>query len=195
MKKTYVAIPSCRDWKPQFGKSLCGLINSTSDIFLNVLQGTSVLPRARQLAIQDAINGGFSHILMLDDDMAFPADLLVKMLEHEKDIVGINYCRKNPAGATPMACGLDGVVITSKDKSGLEEVGWIGFGAVLINLQIMKDIPLPWFEVRWMEEKQDFLGEDFYFCMKLRGMGAKIYIDHDISNKCAHIGDFPFKER
>lgn len=199
MHKVYIAVCSCRDWKTRFGASLCGLIdcchrNGKIDPFLNILQGASVLPRARQLAIQEAAKGDYSHILMLDDDMLFPRDLLEGLLERNLPIVGINYARKNPGAATPMACDLEGKVLSSKGKAGVEEVGWLGFGAILINLDAIKTIEKPWFEMRWMEQTQDFMGEDYYFCMKARNHGVKLYIDHDASARCAHIGDYPFQE-
>lgn len=152
------------------------------------------MPRARQLAIQEAIKGGFSHILMLDDDMQFSPDLLSNFLKHQVPIVALNYARKNPQNPSAMACDMEGTPLSSKGKTGLEEVGWIGFGGILIELSCLKGIELPWFEMRWMTETNDFMGEDYYFCMKARTQGVKIYIDHDESNKCAHIGDFPYRE-
>lgn len=197
--RVYIAVCSCRDWKPQFGASLCSLIHNASrasglEIFLNTLQGTSVLPRARQLAIEDAINGGFTHILMIDDDMKFPPDLLADLIKHNVPMVGINYARKSHTNPTTLTCDLEGKNVSSKGKSGIEEVGWLGFGAVLIELSAIKDIPKPWFEMRWLPERADFMGEDFYFSMKARTSGVKLYVDHDVSNKCAHIGDFPYRE-
>ncbi len=192
--KTYIAICSCRDWKPQFGKSLCALVQRCPEVFLNVLQGTSVLPRARQLAIEDAINGGFSHFLMIDDDMKFDQNLLLDLLSRNLPVVGVNYVRKDPANPSPMSCGLDGAVVSSKGKTGVEEIGWIGFGAILIRLEDIKNIARPLFEMRWLDERQDFMGEDYYFSMKARTAGIPIYVDHDASNKCSHIGDFNFRE-
>ncbi len=197
--RVYIAVCSSRDWKPRFGGSLCGLIDACHkggkiETFLNILQGASVLPRARQLAIQEAMKGDYSHILMLDDDMMFPSDLLASFLSHDVSIVGINYARKNPQTPTPMTCDLDGKIVPSKGKTGVEEIGWLGFGAILINLDAIKPIELPWFEMRWMNETNDFMGEDYYFCMKARTHGVKLYVDHDVSAKCAHIGDYPYIE-
>jgi GT2 family glycosyltransferase len=202
--KVYIAIPSARDWKVQFGTSICGLVHKTAahgiegveleGFNMNVMQGASVLPRARQLAIDHAIKEDYSHILFLDDDMRFPADLLDDLFRHDSDIVGINYIKKVPGTSEPQTCGLDGKFLSSKGKTGGEEVAWIGFGAVLINLDAVKNITAPQFEMRWMEERKDFIGEDFYFCGKVRRHGLKIYVDHDASNKAAHIGDFPYRE-
>lgn len=197
MNRVYISVCSCRDWKPQFGASFGRMMyeagRNGTEIFFNPLQGTSVLPRARQLVMQDAINGGFTHILQLDDDEKFAPNLLTSLLSREVPIVGLNYARKDGSGAM-MACGLDGNPISSKGKTGAEEVGWLPFGGILIELDAIKGMEKPWFEVRWLDERQDFMGEDYYFSMKARTHGLKLYVDHDASNKCRHIGDFDYAE-
>lgn len=197
--KVYIAVCSGRDWKAAFGASLGGMLLTVSKIpglqaaYLNVLQASGQ-SRARQMAAKDAIRGGFTHILYLDDDMYFPPHLLAKMLERNLEAVAINYARKEPGNRNAIAFGLDGQGIFSKDKKGVEEVWGFGFGAVLIELKPLKEMPFPWFEHRWLEDKEEYMGEDMYFCMKARAHGIKIYIDHDLSNQCAHIGDYPYKE-
>lgn len=190
-----VAIPSCRDWKPSFGSSLIGLVHYSRHIEFDVyiMQGASVLPKARQNAVRKAIEQGYSHILFLDDDMSFPSDLMEKFLSHNLPVVAANYTRKT-RNATTQTCGIDGQVVKSFGKTGVEEAGWVGFGAVLIRLEDIKDIENPLFETRWMPERNDFVGEDYYFCGKVRTHGIKIYIDHDVSNKTSHIGDYAYRE-
>lgn len=195
--KVYMTVCSCRDWKPQFGASLgrmmyaCG--KAGMEVFFNPLQGTSVLPRARQLAMQDAINGGFTHFFSADDDMKFWPDLLLQLVARRLPVVGINYARKDGSGEM-MACGLDGRPIQSFDRRGIEEAGWLPFGGILIDLAEMKGMELPWFETRWLPEQKDFMGEDYYFSMKARTHGMKLYVDHDASNKSTHVGDFEYNE-
>lgn len=195
--KVYIAVCSCRDWKPQFGASLARLMYETGraglDIFLNPIQGTSVLPRARQLIMQDAINGGFTHFLSLDDDMKFAPNALAQLLSRDVPLIALNYARKDGSGGT-MACDLEGKPMSSKGKTGIEEAGWLPFGGILIKLDAIKDIALPWFEVRWLEERNDFMGEDYYFCMKARSAGLQLYVDHNASNRCRHVGDHEYGE-
>ncbi len=193
--RVYLAIPSCRDWKPQFGSSLCGLVHKmTKDgvhFIINAMMGTSVLPKARQLAMEHAIEQGFTHILFLDDDMAFDGDLFDRLSSPGLPIVASNYCNKNPV-SSPQSHGLDGKPLSSMGKSGVEETGWVGFGAILIDLSIMSNVPKPWFETRWVEERNAFIGEDYFFCSQVRNAGHKIHINHDV--KCAHVGDFSYRE-
>jgi len=195
--RIYIAVPSCRDWKPHFGASLCALVREMTeenvDFNLNVMIGASVLPRARQAAIEHALKTDYTHVLFLDDDMQFDGDLFAKLHASNVDVVAANYTNKNPLSTTPQTHGLNGELVSSVGKEGLEEVGWIGFGAVLINLSIFKDIPKPWFEMKWLEDRQSFIGEDYFFCAQVREHGVKIFINHDV--KCGHVGDFIYKER
>lgn len=188
--KTYIAIPSCRDWKPHFGASLCGLVRKMTkdgvDFDMNAMMQTSVLPKARQMAIDHAIELGFTHVLFLDDDMSFPPSLYESLSSHNLQVVGANYSNKSATPA-PQTHGLDGLPVNVSE--GVSEVGWIGFGAVLIELASVKDIQRPLFETRWMEERGSFIGEDYYFCGKVRAHGVKIYVDNGISQKIGHVGD------
>jgi len=47
--------------------------------------------------------------------------------------------------------------------------------------------------LRWLEDRQDFIGEDFYFCGKVRAHGMQIFCDHDASNMLGHIGDKAYR--
>lgn len=197
-KKVYIAICSGRDWKAPFGASVCRMVHQSAmtpdlDIFVNVLQGNGI-SRARQMAIADAKAGGFTHILFLDDDMKFPPSLLIDLLAHNLPIMSINYARKEIGSKLGLTHGIDGAPVFSRDKTGIEEVGWVGFGGILIQLDKLDGLEDPFFEQRWLPERKDFLTEDSYFCMKVRTHGLTIHIDHDLSNKCAHIGDFAYRE-
>lgn len=202
--KLVVNVPCVRDWKAAFGASLCGLVHRVSSegvngkkldgFALNIMQGTSVLPRARQLAIDSAIKAGATHLLCLDDDMQFPSDILDDLVKHDVDIVAANYTTKNPSGPQPQTHDLEGKPLSSLGKSGLEEVAWVGFGVILMKIDAVKDIPAPLFEVRFLQEKNDFVGEDYYFCGKVRAYDVKIHVDHDVSNKISHVGDFGYRE-
>lgn len=200
--RLFIAIPSCRDWKFAFGSSFAGLIHRLAlsqlngqlkDFQLYTMTGVSILSRAREIAIRKARDQGFTHILMLDDDMTFPSDIVEKLLAHDLSFVAANYCRKVPGEPKSISFDMNGGSVDSKGKTGIEEVSFVGAGINLINLEAIKDIPSPLFEVRWDENRQDYWGEDMYFCGKLRGHGVKIFIDHDISQKVGHIGDYEYK--
>lgn len=198
--KLAIAIPSARDWKAAFGSSILGLVRHVSmkgisglnlkSFDMNIMQGASVLPRARQLAVNWAKSAGSTHLLFIDDDMMFPADILDTLMSKDVDIISCNYVSK--AERSPVVHGMDGHAISSAGKSGIEEIAWAGLGFTLIKLESVKNIPAPLFEIRWMDEREDYLGEDFYFCAKARSHGVKIYCDHVASQTISHIGDYPY---
>lgn len=192
--KLALVILCCRDWKASFGASMIGLTRRLTlqniQFEVNIMQGASVLPRARQLAIKWAQDIGATHLLCIDDDMQFHADVPERLLAHDLDIVACNYVSKATRDA--LVHGLDGKLLSSSGRTGLEEVGWAGFGMILIKVAALQNIPLPFFETTWLREKQDFIGEDFYFCRKMREHGVKIHVDHDASQLVSHIGDIAF---
>lgn len=194
--KLAVTVPCCRDWKVAFGSSMIGLVRTLekSGIVydMNIMQGASVLPRARQLSVEWAKKIEATHLLCIDDDMNFTPAAVMSLLSRDLDIVACNYVGKGTG--KPLTHGIDGEMLSSMDALGVQEVGWIGFGMILIKLDAIKDIPAPLFETRWMEDRKDFIGEDFYFCMKARGAGLKIHIDHDASQNIGHIGDKIYTE-
>ena len=49
---------------------------------------------ARNDACQEAIDGGYTHILFIDSDMKLPEMALSKLIAHDLDIVGGLYCQK-----------------------------------------------------------------------------------------------------
>lgn len=192
--KLAISVPSARDWKPRFGSSMLGLVRHLTkngvDIDVNIMQGASILPRARQMAIGWARSIHATHLLCLDDDMQFPADIADRLLAHGVDIVACNYVSKVTQRA--LIHGLDGQLLTSEGVSGLQEVGWVGFGVILIRMACLDPVAPPFFEQIWNPDRQDFIGEDFYFCKRVREYGVKIYCDHDASQFVGHIGDQAF---
>src|SRR6185295_11500380 len=86
-----------------------------------------------------------------------------------------------------------GIPVFSRGKTGLEKVWRVGSGILLIDLALVRDIPKPWFEVRWSDKHNQFVGEDWYFLKKLEEAGhGDFYVDHDLSNSVEHVGDFSY---
>lgn len=199
--KLLIATPSGRDYKFQFATSLLNLMNyingrgvngKPAHLIMHLLSNASLLPDARQKSIQAAIDQECDYILMVDDDMQFPPDVVDRLQAHGVDVCAANYIAKG-VGGKPTAMNDDGKIY-SKDKSGIEEVGWIGLGLCLMRIAAIKDIPPPWFEVVWLPETKSYLGEDYFYCETLRRHNVKIHIDHDVSHDIGHIGDYAYRE-
>jgi hypothetical protein len=177
--------------------------DSKAEIGLYAVTGTYI-HRARQELLEQALDDSVDYVLWIDSDMRFPADALLWLLEHEEDVVGINYAqRAMPTDfvaikRVPMERGEVGEKLITNDKSeGLEAVDAMGFGLCLMRAAPLRaKLPNPgrtpwfWYEQRW---PGDHVGEDVWFYRLLREeCGLTCYVDHDLSKVCGHIGSFTF---
>lgn len=193
-----ICVISNRDHVPDFTRCLAHLVAYLSakpifdNIDLKIAKNCSLLSVARQGMIDECMAEKHSHMLMLDDDMVFPPDLAHRLAAHKKRCIGVNSLRKNPDALHYTARGLDGKWVESKGKTGICEVAAVGLALFMLDLDVMRKIPKPHFEVRWNDEKQIYSGEDMYFCRKIVGASEKIFIDHDLSNQCGHVGSLVY---
>jgi hypothetical protein len=198
MASLAICVISNRDHVPDFTRCLAHMsahlaIKPIFDrVDLKVAKNCSLLSVARQEMLDECMSEKFSHMLMLDDDMVFPPDLAHQLYGKGKRCIGVNSLRKNPDELHYTARGLDGEWVASKGRRGLQQVETVGMALFLLDLDAMRNIPKPHFEVRWNDEKQVYTGEDMYFCRKLTGAGEKIFIDHDLSNQCGHVGSLVY---
>lgn len=159
----------------------------------------SLLPQARQECQDEAIADGCTHQLWIDDDIEMPGDCVLRMLHAmkqnpEMDIIAANYTRKQDT-LQYTAEGLDGKMVESYGKIGLEEVAKVGMGLMLVNLDKVRGTYAPHFEMMWDADHRAYQGEDRYFTKKLREAGMRIFVDHGISNYTQHWGDIGFGPR
>lgn len=199
----YIAIPTCRDWKAGFATSMLALVSKlTTDYHQGLISGlhvnnqvSSLLPWGRQLMLDDAMStDNFTHILWIDDDTKFSTKAFDSLLSRNLPFVAANMCRKE-VGGSGIACGADGIGIDSAGRKGVEEVQRAGLGMVLMEIEMLRKLKKPHFEILWLEDRQCYLGEDDYLCGLIREAGYKIYIDHEASRRSGHIGDYEYKFR
>lgn len=164
---------------------------------IHMVTGTYI-HTARQDLANALVEQGVTHVLWLDSDMRFPRDALVRLLRHNVEMVGINYAKRGvPSGFVAIKkVGIPGEPLRTTDEStGLEEVEALGFGCVLMKASALQGLPdpneVPWFQNVHMGDGQ-WMGEDVHFCKLIREAGHKIYVDHDLSKECAHIGQFEY---
>lgn len=196
-----VAIPSNRDHSPHFVGCLVGLVQYVAEngiaprpdsrVRVRIKTNCSNIATARCDMVQEAVDGGHSHVLFLDDDMIFPADLLDSMCKYDAPVVAANCCQKR-LPLTFTAIGLNGKRVDSRDRTGYEQVLRVGTGVMLIDLKAIADLPKPLFNFEWNPDSQKLIGEDYYFCRLLARAGVPIIIDHDASQHIGHIGAYSY---
>lgn len=157
---------------------------------------SSNLPEGRTMLVSRATALDATHILWLDTDMKFPADIIPALLNHNLPVVAVNYPTKEIEARPTAYADNDkyvGPVWTTEKTTGLAEVAHCGMGAMLTDIRVFDALDLPYFSFE--PAPPDFIHhvtEDVYFCRKLRKAGFSIFIDHDVSKKCAHVGSFEY---
>jgi hypothetical protein len=149
------------------------------------LRGHSLVYDAREGAAKYLLSKpDIDAVLFLDSDMMPPADMLVKLVEHDKPIVSALAFKRVP---NYEPCIFKKVSDTEAEiyhdyPKGLIEVEACGMACCLIKREVFENIPGPWF----MPGK---LGEDLSFCRRVK---HPIYCDTELI--CGHIGTYEVKE-
>jgi hypothetical protein len=158
------------------------------------VQVGSVIHANREVLVDRALEWGATHVLFIDDDMAFNPKAVEIMLGRKQAFVACNYPRRvMPIKFTACALDMKTPMVTSEAQEGLEEAGYTGFGLSLIEADVIRAIPKPRFLPRWLEDLQSYTTEDWPFCEKVRAAGYKVLVDHDASKYVGHIGEYLFE--
>lgn len=188
-----LATPSSRDPKWGYVISLLGLRrNDGTDIGFYFSMSSSLNENRRDI-VKYAQKHRYDRILWLDDDMIFPGETLTALVAHGVPIVGCNCTTRKPPVVTTAIKNNER--IPSIGRSGLEDVDGVGFAVMLTDITVFSALPEPWFATPFDRDAKDergYLTEDLYFCQLARRGGFKIMVDHDLSQKIAHIGEWEF---
>ncbi len=143
----------------------------------------------RNIIIQQALDNDCSHILFLDDDMAFTANSLKKLLSHDKDVITGLYLQR----AAPFRPYLFDLV----DEQGralysyldgteerLVKTANAAFGFCLIKTEVFKKLEKPY--VRLGELDPQEWCDDIGFFNRVTKAGFELYCDTECM--VGHIG-------
>ena len=168
----------------------CGEANLK--VSLHYIIGSEVAMQRQQLVLQ-VLEENPTHILWLDADMNFPPHTLKQLLSHNKDVIACNYStRVEPH--MPVAFVSDGDLENRlTDKKGISSVFAVGLGCMLVNTNVIKNIDSPYFSVEWNDDYTNLVGEDIYFCKKIREAGYDILVDNELSQQISHVGTKKYK--
>ena len=190
MTRILIAVPTFENILPDTFKSIYNL-EKTKDMSIDFdfVRGYHCA-RARNIIANNAINGNYDYVLMIDSDMIIPAYTLLKMLDDPKSICLGCYPRKNTQKGVFEIFKLNqrdyintfnyGEIVGSCGKI---EVKGGGFGCAMIDVNVFNNLPYPFF--KYVEyDNGECLSEDNYFCSNAEKAGYKIYADTDVI--CGH---------
>lgn len=211
--KIAVCIPYKGNWDPEWvEKTYLPLETKHTDFCdkVHFLSKAPSLPVARDALVISALQNNCDYLFFLDTDHVFeyPLDpnMALKVLydcinkdTNTKDgkIVSGLYVAKQRTGFN-YAMWLkyrDEKGVLHEDKftpvqqwnGNWIQVDTVGFGCCLIDMNIFKTVPRPWFVWNTVDDNS----EDFYFCVQARKHGYNIHVMTDI--KLSHSGYIKLK--
>ena len=191
-----IGIPLAGDYSGhrKFWESL--LMMKKPGVFQPIVVPRVTIQHARNLIVSKALELNCTHVLFIDDDMIFPQDAAIRLLEHDRDIVcGLAFQRKKPH----MPCIFRNVIDNDEQqiypmeivKQGLFEIDACGSAFVLIKTDVFRKLEEPWYV--WGDKTlgvyvdKGGLGEDISFSLKAKRAGFEVFCDTDLI--ITHIGD------
>ncbi len=149
---------------------------------------------ARDNMCSSALKTDATHVLFIDDDMGFKPECLNIALSRQLPIVIGNYRRKNPpCFFTARNADNTASIVTTKDSTSLEECYFGGFGFALIERQVLEAVERPRFLMEYVPKTDCYTTEDLPFYEKCWAKGFKTFVDHEISKRIWHNGNYAFQ--
>jgi hypothetical protein len=187
----YLAIPTMGYVDFRFAMSLASLqVPENTQLMMSP---RVMIDTSRNLIVERMLKTtSCSHLMMIDDDMIFPTDSIMKLLKHDVDVVGCLAFKRVPS--------YDPCVYRKKENNKyypilpnvFQEVDVIGTSGILIKREVLEKIHFPYFETFYDKEGLDFLkgnkvSVDFDFSNKAKKAGFKIFCDPEVQFQ--HIGE------
>lgn len=145
--------------------------------------------RNRNKIIEQALAHDCTHIFFIDDDVLLPPDALMKLLEHDLDMVtGVYLMRSYPhqpiifdVHAEPDFKWTE----LTPGKEGLIPIASGGLGCCLIKIGVFQSMEQPWIRLGELKSEADHWCDDVGFFNRAKNQGFKLFCD--LSVKCGHI--------
>lgn len=148
----------------------------------------------RDALVEDAVNAGTGHLMMIDTDIVFPADAILTLLSRGKDVIGGAYlAKKLPPEHTikmPPVTIRDGVPYFAEQQDVTLpaepfQCAAVPTGFMLIDMRAIEKLERPLFPC------VSPVGEDVAFCLKCADAGLEIWCDPTLG--LGHLGDYEYR--
>lgn len=146
----------------------------------------------RERICELAIETEHTHVLMLDDDMVYEPDTLLRLLEADVDVI-CGFAMSRLAPHKPIfgterterytfrpAWPTEDGTATGKRLTGPQPSTIVGGAALLIKTDALKRLPRPWFAFRAHTSDGTEAGEDVWFAMLCADHGIQTYVHPDV---------------
>lgn len=156
-----------------------------------VIEKHAYAPYGKNRIIRKAIEGNFTHLIIVDGDMVFDPDAFVRLIDRNVDMVGANYNKREP-GFKPIIRmkNEDGSLRVPSElpKEAMAKVFSVGGGFWCAKVSMLKQLDQPYFDMPFVNGV--LYGDDVYFCKLINDAGFTVWCDTTM--KLYHIGDYPY---
>jgi hypothetical protein len=155
---------------------------------------SSMLPYARSWLCRSAIEAGATHVLLLDSDMTYPADTahrLVLGVERCGGFVAANcVTRRAPIRWTAVDLAGEQHDSRAHRSTTWSSVQYVGPAVGCISAAAYEKLEVP--QWNFAHTPKGWVGEDIWFCERLRAAGISIVVDNQLSIEVGHVGSHEF---
>lgn len=200
MYSIFIGMPSGGSVKDDTVTSLIGAMDLVKqqgiEVGLMIVTGGYVAHNRNKL-VQAAKEHQATHLMFIDADHIFKPSAILRLLDHDKDIVAANYNTRGNVSDDGRLLNIlkpfdengemvtDGRVAEFQMPKELFKVGGLGTGFMMVKMSVFDKLEQPYF-VAWEEPTGEHHTEDIDFCIKARNAGYDIWCSPRIEMQ--HIG-------
>lgn len=187
--KILIGVPSNDMIHAAMAMDLCNLVAYTISKGHEIAitnQNSSIIEVGRAQMVMSASSLGVDALFTVDSDMRFPANALVRMVNHDRDIVCCDAVRRRLPYSQVLET-FEGKPIDHENVQPLIKVKGGTSAFMLTKMDVFHKTPMPHYKVAWHDE-QDYEGEDYWFSNRVREAGFDIWCDTELSMYIGHIG-------
>lgn len=202
--KILIAVPTFENIYPDTFKAIYDLDKCGQECVFEFVRGYDCATARNRIA-QMAIDIEADYVLMVDNDVTIPNDVLKVFLDDPVDVCLGYYAHRDAdniyRGRTSV-CKLrdqDGKVYfnypleseyTAQELIGAKEhkirIHGGGMGCAFIKVDVFRQLDYPWYDwVNYNDSNRGMLSEDLYFCEQCKQCGIPIYTDSRAG--CGHM--------
>lgn len=143
---------------------------------------STVIDRARNELVKDAIRDECSHILFVDSDIIMPSGAINSLIDMNTDIAsGLYFSKGKPYLPVARVIKNDKhFYLEDFEYNQIIDVAGVGMGLCLIKADVFKKLPYPYFKLEWRNDLSSGwyqIAEDLYFCDLAREAGYSIKLN------------------
>lgn len=132
------------------------------------------------MLVRRLLEENYSHLFILGDDHTFEPDIIVRLLEHDADVIVPHCLKRYPPWMTVVFShqNEDGhFVKATLPETGPVDIWAAGSAGMLIRRDVLEALDDPWFQSK---PGGGGLNEDLFFCEKVRDAGFTIQCDPQV---------------